>query len=106
MQLDPILLGLLAAVNALVALYFVPTAIAVGRGVRRAWLVALLNVVLGWTAIVWILVLMHAVRADDPRPESRETPVLPPAGAQVSPPAPRLPFPSQAVTTRCPGDKE
>lgn len=58
---DPMLVGLLLVANVVVALYFVPTAVAVGRGVRRAWLVALINILLGCTAVAWVVALMMAV---------------------------------------------
>lgn len=42
-------------------IYFLPALVAVGRS--HAWIVALLNLLFGWTGVVWIIALLVAIRS-------------------------------------------
>ena len=46
--------------------YFLPTIIAILRKKRNAGAVAVLNLLLGWTVIGWIVALVWALTADSP----------------------------------------
>jgi len=46
------------------ALYFLPTFIAFGRGKVNALSVLLLNIFLGWTLVGWVVSLVWAVKTD------------------------------------------
>src|SRR5436190_15521998 len=43
------------------AVYFLPTIIAVARGHHNAFAIFLLNLLLGWTGLAWILALVWSV---------------------------------------------
>ena len=61
-----ILVGLFIAFN---ALYFIPTIVAFHRGHRNRWVIFAINFLLGYTGIVWILLLIWALdKFDDPLP--------------------------------------
>ncbi|HEY4661196.1 MAG TPA: superinfection immunity protein [Terriglobales bacterium] len=47
-------------------LYFLPTIVAFGRGKRDAVSILVLNLLLGWTAIGWVIALVWALRQDLP----------------------------------------
>ncbi|MBO0912247.1 MAG: superinfection immunity protein [Acidobacteria bacterium] len=47
-------------------LYFLPAIIAFARSKRDAGLILLLNFLLGWTAIGWVIALVWALRQDAP----------------------------------------
>jgi len=51
-----------------VSIYLIPTGIAMLRRVRNAGSIAALNVLLGWTLLVWAITLAMAVRSKDIRP--------------------------------------
>jgi hypothetical protein len=46
----------------LLGLYFLPTIIALDRGVVNKWSVLVINLLLGWTLIGWAVALAMAVR--------------------------------------------
>lgn len=46
----------------LVGLYFLPTAIALDRHVMNKWSVVVINLLLGWTLIGWVVALAMSVR--------------------------------------------
>src|SRR5688572_12949173 len=71
------------------AVYFLPTIVALARGHHNAVAILLLNLFLGWTGIGWILALVWSA-----------TTVLP-ARAQGPGAVPQL-APAQAATKRCP----
>lgn len=56
-----------AIIIGLLALYFVPTVTAVVGGRRNTLAIFALNLLLGWTAIGWIVALVWALAADGPR---------------------------------------
>lgn len=47
-------------------LYFLPAIIAFGRSKRDAVSILVLNLLLGWTAIGWVVALVWALKADAP----------------------------------------
>lgn len=47
-------------------LYFLPTIIAFARSKRDAASILVLNLLLGWTAIGWVIALVWALRQDVP----------------------------------------
>jgi hypothetical protein len=53
-------IGLIGLIISL-ALYFVPTIVAVARHHRNALAIFLLNLFLGWTFIAWIVTLVWAI---------------------------------------------
>ncbi|HYJ44069.1 MAG TPA: superinfection immunity protein [Xanthobacteraceae bacterium] len=50
-------LGLLIGVLALGPLYFLPTIVALDRRHQQRWPIVILNALLGWTLIGWIVAL-------------------------------------------------
>jgi hypothetical protein len=48
------------------ALYFLPTILAFARNKRDTTSILLLNFLLGWTAIGWVIALVWAVKQDVP----------------------------------------
>ena len=44
------------------ALHFLPTIIALGRGARSVFGIFLLNLLLGWTVVGWVVALVWALR--------------------------------------------
>ncbi len=46
-----------------VAVYFLPTLIALGRQIDNVWAVFLVNLLLGWSGIVWVGALVWSVAA-------------------------------------------
>lgn len=46
------------------ALYFLPTIVALSRGAKRGLGIFVLNLFLGWTFIAWVLALVWAVSAE------------------------------------------
>ena len=46
----------------LLGLYLLPTWVALNRGVVNKWSVVVINVLLGWTLIGWVVALAMAVR--------------------------------------------
>ena len=54
-----------AGIFLLVMLYFVPTIIACVRGHHQKIAIGALNILLGWTAIGWIVALIWSVTAID-----------------------------------------
>ncbi len=51
--------------------YFLPTIVAVIRKKRAVLAVFLLNLLLGWTAICWVIALVWSVLPEDPPRNSR-----------------------------------
>ena len=51
-----------------VAIYFIPTMVALDRHVVNKWSVAVINVFLGWTLIGWVVALAMAVRTRTEQP--------------------------------------
>lgn len=47
-------------------LYFLPAIVAFARGKRDAGAILVLNLLLGWTAIGWVIALVWALRQDAP----------------------------------------
>lgn len=56
---NPIPLLLLVLVGS--ALYFLPTIIAAGRGMRNTVAIFVLNMLLGWTFVGWVVSLVWAL---------------------------------------------
>jgi Superinfection immunity protein len=52
----------LSLIVAAVVLYFLPTIVAYGREVSRPLLIAVINVLLGWTLIGWVIAIVMAAR--------------------------------------------
>lgn len=46
-------------------LYFLPSLVALARSKRNTLSIFLLNCLLGWTLVGWIIALVWAVKADD-----------------------------------------
>ena len=46
----------------LLGIYFIPTMVALDRGVMNKWSVLVINLLLGWTLIGWAVALAMAVR--------------------------------------------
>jgi hypothetical protein len=49
-----------------IILYFLPTIIGFARGKRDAMSIFVLNFLLGWTAIGWVIALVWALKQDVP----------------------------------------
>jgi Superinfection immunity protein len=47
-------------------LYFLPSIMALARSKQNLLAIFLLNLLLGWTAIGWVVALVWTVKADDP----------------------------------------
>ena len=58
----------------LVGAYFIPTAIAFSRDARSRWLVAVINALLGWTFVGWMVALVVALRSAPRAKESKPAP--------------------------------
>jgi hypothetical protein len=63
-QLIPLVIGLAAASLSL-ALYFLPSIIAISRDHRNAGPIFLLNLLLGWTFIGWVVALVWSCTAQE-----------------------------------------
>ncbi|KQV12513.1 MULTISPECIES: superinfection immunity protein [unclassified Kitasatospora] len=63
---DGLTVGLVVLVIVAALLYFVPTVIALVRGVPNRGSVVVINVFLGWTLIGWVVALAMAVRSGAP----------------------------------------
>ena len=50
------------------ALYFVPSLIAVNRNKRNKNAIFALNLLLGWTFVGWVVALVWSLMRDEPRP--------------------------------------
>jgi hypothetical protein len=61
----------LLLLGALIGAYFIPTIIALMRHLDSAVQVALLNFLLGWTMIGWIIALIWAAKPAQPAPRYR-----------------------------------
>jgi hypothetical protein len=57
--------GLLASFIVGVCLYFLPTIIAVARKVRNQGSIGVINFLLGWTLVGWVIALAMALRTRD-----------------------------------------
>lgn len=65
-------MGALLIIIALVLLYFLPAIVAQQRGHHNTGAILLLNVLLGWTVLGWIVALVWSATAVSlPRPEGR-----------------------------------
>lgn len=58
-------LCLVAAILVGAMVYELPTVMAWNMGCKRLWVVALLNILLGWTVIVWIALLVWSLICGD-----------------------------------------
>lgn len=58
-------LAMMGAVLFGAAVYETPTVIAWSMGCKRLWLVAILNIFLGWTIIAWIVLLVWSLICGD-----------------------------------------
>lgn len=60
------------------SIYFLPTLLAFGRNVPSPWMVAVLNLFLGWTLIGWVVALAMSAREPKrkgaPRAEAPDAP--------------------------------
>lgn len=52
------------------ALYFVPSFIAVNKNKRNKNAIFALNLLLGWTFVGWVIALVWSLMKDDPHPGS------------------------------------
>lgn len=57
----------------LVVVYLIPTIVAFSRGVSSPWSVVVVNVLLGWTFVGWVVALAMAARTVN-RPAQSERP--------------------------------
>jgi hypothetical protein len=57
--------GLWASFIVAVCLYFLPTIIAVARKVRNEASIGVINLLLGWTLVGWVIALAMALRTKD-----------------------------------------
>ena len=51
------------------ALYFVPSFIAVNKNKRNRSAIFALNLLLGWTFVGWVVALVWSLIKDEPRPD-------------------------------------
>jgi hypothetical protein len=70
------------------AIYFVPTIVARTRGHRNAMAIGVLNLLLGWMLVPWVIALVWACLADQARAEVLDA---------QQPRAPRVPPPSRSA---------
>ncbi len=56
----------LFAIGVAVCVYFFPTIIALHRDVRNKWSAVVVNVLLGWTLIGWVVAMAMAARTVEP----------------------------------------
>ena len=61
-------IGVSLFIALMLAVIFLPTFIALYRGVRHVASIAVINVFLGWTYVGWVVALAMAVRTRDPLP--------------------------------------
>jgi len=47
-----------------VIIYMLPTVVAFGRDIPRRHAVTLLNIILGWTLVVWVILFVWAMMAE------------------------------------------
>ena len=57
------------------AIYFAPTVVAFMRGVSSPWSIVVINTLLGWTLIGWVVALAMAVRSTTDAPVMPSAPV-------------------------------
>jgi len=62
-SIDPVVLLLAAAT--LFCIHFLPSFIAFSRRAKNAFLILVLNILFGWTGIIWIVLLLWALK-DEP----------------------------------------
>lgn len=60
--------GALMLTVALLGLYFIPTFVAFSRNVVNRWSVLVINALLGWTFIGWVVALAMAARTATSKP--------------------------------------
>jgi hypothetical protein len=77
---------LLAAIG---CAYFLPSFVASHRKVPNVGSVMVVNALLGWTMVGWVVALAMACR--DPRPQPALAPPEPPSGVHAAPPPPQPP---------------
>jgi hypothetical protein len=68
-----------------VGLYLLPTIVGASRGVRNLGSLVVINVLLGWTFIGWVVAMAMAARSVPP--SGMEVGLQPPAGSGGPPPA-------------------
>ncbi|MBL5920595.1 superinfection immunity protein [Lelliottia amnigena] len=64
-----------AFITALISLagYFIPSIISFSRGHQSAWAITMLNLLLGWTFLGWVIALVWSVGVvDEPAPQPVE----------------------------------
>lgn len=54
-------------ISLLAVAYFIPSGVAVMRGKRNAMAIVVLNLLLGWTFLGWVLALVWSVLSDPPQ---------------------------------------
>lgn len=68
----------MAMLSVLIGLYLLPTFLAFSRNVSSPWSVAVINVLLGWTLIGWVVALAMSAREPKrkgaPRAEAPDAP--------------------------------
>lgn len=88
-------IGFLALLAVMVAGYFLPSLVAAGRNHHNGGAIAVLNVLLGWTFIGWVVALVwactepRAMTQYDSRPIRIQPPPMP--GRPTPPPVQRQP---------------
>jgi hypothetical protein len=55
-----------------IAIYMVPTIVAVRSAKRNAGVIFILNLVLGWTVVGWVVALVWAIKFDRAQPSSSQ----------------------------------
>lgn len=74
------ILGLLAGILLLIAMYWAPSLVAFGRRAQHWTIIVLLNSLLGWTIIGWLAALAWSILV---KPERQEDPASFIAGART-----------------------
>ena len=70
---------IMMAVTGLLALYFLPTIVAILRDHRNAAAILILNLFLGWTFLGWVAALVWSA-TDATRSRTKSGTMLPPSG--------------------------
>lgn len=85
----------------LLCLYLIPTFVAAARKVPNAGSVFVINLLLGWTLIGWVVALAMAARSTPP-PQVHQTFTSQPSGPAAPPPPETSPSTRGAVLAYCP----
>jgi hypothetical protein len=85
-----------------IALYFLPTIVALAKSKHNTTSIALLNFFLGWTFVGWVIAMVSAVSSDPPSRVVVQQPIVVPSVPASLPPQPAAQPAQQRATKLCP----